>query len=301
MDRTDHSAAQDPAGQDGRPTVLVFLHIPKAGGTTLGHVISRQYPPEAYCEVTFDRLDTFDRFFALSDRELEKIRCIKGHFPFGIHTRVPARPVYVTMLRDPVKRFISEYRFLKEFPRVRPDLPVPDEALASFGAYLDHCIAAGALNWQVRQAGGFLPLGELTVPLPPLPADALEQAIANLDRHCVVTGVLPRFDESLVLMKRKLGWEKGIHYLRENVNKAPQPTGDVSEADRRRLFDHVELDRKLYAYAEQRLERDLAAQGPDFAEELARFKRKNGRLITFQRNYQRWVPGPLRRALRKLR
>ena len=295
------NTAQGPQAGTEQPTVLVFLHIPKAGGTTLGHVINRQFPKEAYCEVTFDRLDTFARFFALDDAAKARIRCIKGHFPFGIHTHVPTRPVYVTMLRDPVKRFISEYRFLKEFPRVRPDLPVPDEALASFGAYLDHCIANNALNWQVRQAGGFLPLGELTVPLDPLPDDALERAIANLDRYCAVTGVLTRFDESLLLMKRKLGWRKSVHYLRENVNKAPHPADDIPDAERARLIEQVGLDRELYAYAEQRLARDLAAEGPDFARELERFKRTNGALIAFQRNYQKLVPGGLRRALRRIR
>lgn len=293
--------AGDGKRDDDRPTVLIFLHIPKAGGTTLGHVINRQFPKDAYCEVTFDRLDTFADFFAMDDAARAGIRCIKGHFPFGIHEHVPGRPVYVTMLRDPVGRFISEYRFLKEFPRVRPDLPVPDAALATFGAYLDHCIANGALNWQVRQAGGFLPMGRLTVPLEPLPPDALERAIANLDRHCAVTGVLSRFDESLVLMKRKLGWERSIHYLRENVNKAPRPAGEIPETDRARLLEHVELDRRLYAYAEQRLQRDIEAAGPDFAAEVARFRRRNGALTSFQRNYQRWVPAGLRRAVRKIR
>ncbi len=283
------------------PTVLIFLHIPKAGGTTLGGIIRRQFPPEQYCEVSFEHLETFDRFFALSEQEKDRIRCVKGHYPFGIHEHLPHRPVYVTMLRDPVKRFISEYRFLKEFPHVRPDLPVPDEALKDFDTYLDHVHASGALNWQVRQAGGFLPLGELTVPLDPLPGDAVRQAVANLERYCAVTGVLSRFDESLVLMKRRLGWSRGIHYLRENVNKAPQPPGDITPEGRRRLEELIAPDKELYAYACERLEKDIRSEGPGFAGEVNRFKRVNGALVSMQRSYQRLVPQGLRRALRKLR
>ncbi|PJA73651.1 hypothetical protein CO151_12830 [bacterium CG_4_9_14_3_um_filter_65_15] len=289
-----------PSGGGDHP-VLIFLHIPKAGGTTLGQIITRQYPAESFCEVSFEKLDTFDRFFAMTDDEKARVRCVKGHYPFGIHEHLPGKPVYVTMLRDPVKRFISEYRFLREFPEVRPDLPVPDEVLTSFGAYLDHILASGALNWQVRMAGGFLPLGRLTVPLDPLPDDAVETAIANLDRYCVVTGVLDRFDESVVLMKRKLGWHRKISYLRENVNKRSPVTVDITPQDRARLTELMAPDRRLYAYASERLARDIAAEGEDFAREAASFHRRNSRLVNLQSNYQKLVPRSLRRALRRIR
>ncbi len=281
--------------------VLIFLHIPKAGGTTLGEIISRQYPPESFCEVSFERLDTFERFFAMSDAEKARIRCVKGHYPFGIHEYLPGRPVYVTMFRDPVARFISEYRFLREFPEVRPDLPVPDEALESFAAYLDHVHGSGALNWQVRMAGGFLPMGRLTVPLDPLPDDAVDVAIANLERSCAVVGTLDRFDESVVLMKRVLGWRGRIHYLRENVNKRSPRAADITDKDRKRLAELMAPDLKLYAYASERLDREIRAQGPDFAREAARFRRWNNLLVNLQGKYQRLVPRGLRLAIRRFR
>jgi len=80
-----------------------------------------------------------------------------------------------------------------------------------------------------------------------------------------------RMDESLVLMKRSLGWNiKDILYQRTNVAK--RETRKFSEQDIRRLKPYLYLDYALYTHAVEQLERKIVNSGDDFMGEVARFK-----------------------------
>jgi len=86
---------------------LVFLHVPKTGGTTLHHHFSAHFTPEETCP---DRFSGLDRY---SVNELRQWRYFSGHFNADEIKRIPKPVFVVTVLRNPIERLLSNYYFWK--------------------------------------------------------------------------------------------------------------------------------------------------------------------------------------------
>src|SRR5262245_59671374 len=116
--------------------ILLYLHLPKCGGTTLSGIIYHQVAAKVHYEAEKDPFNPENYLFHagiyyfggkdasagfFKDLELtipnlvkralgrEDMRAVVGHFWFGIHTYL-ARPwTYVTVLRRPLVRVVSLY------------------------------------------------------------------------------------------------------------------------------------------------------------------------------------------------
>lgn len=98
---------------------LVSLHIPKTAGTSFRHILKDQYRRR---EVA--RLDIYQSGnIHLNQKEFtksslkEKIKVIQGHYTYkSIHERLDLNKnvEFITWLRDPVERVISNYYFLNQ-------------------------------------------------------------------------------------------------------------------------------------------------------------------------------------------
>ena len=85
---------------------LVFLHIPKCGGTSFHNALAASFPPEEHCP---ERLRFLDR---LTQEELERYRFYSGHYFWDQIQRVPDACT-ITLLREPRARLLSLYRFFR--------------------------------------------------------------------------------------------------------------------------------------------------------------------------------------------
>jgi hypothetical protein len=186
------------------------------------------------------------------------VAAVAGHMGFGVDRFLPGRNVYLTMLRDPVERVVSHYRYL----RANPHLSAHDEALRGVGSLEDYVVASPLAelinNGQTRLLGG-------DVLTPGLPADehTLERALLVVERADVLVGVQERFDESLLLFRRAMGWGYPA-YRRENAGPgAPELSPGLVALIR----DRNALDVALHRAAQRRVAADLSAAG-DVAEEL---------------------------------
>lgn len=101
------SEAVLPPGADRK---LVFLHLPKTGGTTLHHHFSQAFAKPEICPERFSALD------AIPPETLATYRFFSGHFNFEQVRLIPGRTFIVTVLRDPVERILSTYYFWKRHP-----------------------------------------------------------------------------------------------------------------------------------------------------------------------------------------
>ena len=86
---------------------LVFLHVPRTGGTTLHHHLSAHFAPDEICPERFSRLNRY------SPEQLEKWRFFSGHFNADEIRRIPGPLFIVTILRNPIERLLSNYYFWK--------------------------------------------------------------------------------------------------------------------------------------------------------------------------------------------
>lgn len=252
------------AGADNR--TILFLHIPKAAGSTLNKIIDRQYPRRAVYKITPEQpQQSMEEFKALPEASKARLKVLLGHMPFGFHQYFPQPTTYITILRDPVDRIVSLYYYILRYKR-----HYLHKELTSRGITLEQFASEGFSpeheNGMVKAiSGNFTPFGGATR------AD-LDTAIANLEKYFSVVGTSDRFNETLWLIKKNFGW-RFPYYLKENVT--PQrPAKERIPAETLQIIQRNNtLDQEIYEYAQQRLTRDVQQYGPEFHEEIRRFLR----------------------------
>jgi hypothetical protein len=268
---------------------IIFLHIPKTAGLTLYDVMNREYGRSNI--FTFEggrqRLkESIERFKRLSMVDRARYRLLRGHAPFGLHELLPNPYAYITVLRDPVARVISHYYYIRRNPRHALHDQVTGMTLK---AYVTSNLTTELDNDQTRLMAGVGDSIEFGQCSPAL----LDQAKANADRYFLAVGVAERFDETLMVMKRTLQWQRFPLYTRQNVSRHKPYAADVSSKTRCLIEKYNELDCELYAYAWKRFEKDVAMIEE---REAKLFHLLNAAYYPYGRAYS-----TLRAAVRKLR
>ncbi|KAI8805491.1 galactose-3-O-sulfotransferase-domain-containing protein [Cladochytrium replicatum] len=186
----------------------------------------------------------------------------------------------ITVLRDPHARFLSHYQYL-----IRPSHP--HLSLADYARSRKVFFAPGVGYWSQNWNRQCQELGIRTV-------EDLNRFLAvEKDKYFSLILITELFDESLVLMRRMLGWERGdILYVKMLDSCADGHRWDNKAVECSKKFakrvltepgyeetrDLVaranRLDMLLYKSVRMELERKLAAQGADFWEEVGEFKAK---------------------------
>jgi hypothetical protein len=264
----------------------LFLHIPKTGGTTLKNCIYAQYKAHEYYQLEEGRLVDGIYYYpaglhkepdaaipakAIRALERHEIRAVVGHFSFGIHLYVNRPWTYITMLRDPMDRVVSLYH------HIRRDRNTPLHEIVSSGISIEdfvlHLSCREADNDQTRRISGLEPeFGACSI-------STLDKAKDNLRRYFSVIGVTECFDETVILIKRTLGWADAPYYLPELVNEERPAIASLPQKSIDIILERNELDTKLHEFAKELLYERIANPGPDFNSEVRRFKALNAEYI----------------------
>jgi hypothetical protein len=252
---------------------VVFIHMPKTGGTTLGALLKGQFPADRVCPVWEDKLHL------LSVAELGQYDFFAGHFDRSSICLIPRKEIKtIVLFREPRARLISYYRFLRAHPNrdefandacIRDAHALTAEEFFEYPpirqlvlVYNHYLIALGAsLSWYERKLG--LPLSKEEI------SRALEEA-KRLIRATTAIGITERFDQSVELIC------KTLHLQRPPSIASLHVTSDFVELDAR--FRRVEpvtmtprlasaldeltvYDEELYRFAAQEFERQCAELG----------------------------------------
>ena len=245
--------------------VVIFLHAPKTGGTTLVRIIERQCAPGSVLSLYDSSYG--EELAAYPAEEIDRVRAIAGHFYFGVHQFIARPSTYITLLRDPVARVISHYHFVRRSPGHYLYAAANELSLSEF---VVACGADEPNNDQTRLLAG----PYQTEGTSPNADNMLAAARRNLREHVAVVGTTEEFDRSLLLMRRTFGWGRPF-YVRENVSKKPERSEAISPDTRRVIETYNALDIDLYEEARTLLEERLREQDAAVQPELFVFRGLN--------------------------
>ncbi len=235
---TKQSAESSSAARHGIEEAVIFLHLPKTAGTTVNRLIEWEYPlKEIYSvdPVLYEWSAAHLR--RLSPERLRKIRMFKGHMTFGLHEVLPQPATYITVLRDPVDRYISAFYFMSSY-KLHP------------------------LYWKLRREKWTLedfvrrsPRSDVQCKIlagagyrEPCTAEICETAKGNLIRYFSVVGLSERFEESLALMKLRFGW-KLQRYSSFNVTRTRPKKADIPQSTLDLIAEKNSFDMSLHEFA----------------------------------------------------
>lgn len=243
-------------GGDSQRIRLVFLHLPKAGGTTLHELLSANFSPDHICPERHNQLER------LNQSQLELYDFYSGHYTFdAIQSHIPDPRRLITMVREPKSRLVSMYffgrshcwQFIKRYPqfsekpqcyqlhgmcyRVAKELD-----LSSFLKSEEEYLRDAMVNWMAGKDGR--------------PRERLNRAKERL-RNMQAFGVMEHMRESveLIFARLRLPIPREIpHRLKfENLKDLPHcepiEREPITEAINRKLEELTTLDSQFYEYA----------------------------------------------------
>jgi hypothetical protein len=258
-------------------SVVIFTHIPKTAGTSLRHIVQSQFQPHNVFE--FYHLKTqppkvckgIEKYNNLSEAQKKAIKFVSGHVGFGLHEFLSRPCTYITILRDPIERVISYYYFLLRNQNSIVKNKTLQEFIQTYGGVHNSmsCYLSGlTLKAQLQDSS-------IDLKSKRFDQETLERAKANLKNHFKVVGFVDKFDETCILLKKKLGWNISSFYARKNVSKHRNLINDISKETLSLIHQFNELDIQLYDYAQEMFQEMINQQGDAFREDLSNFKLAN--------------------------
>jgi hypothetical protein len=194
-----------------------------------------------------------------------------GHMPFGLHKLMAREATYMTVLRKPVERVISEY-----FYRLgRKSHPLEDRKIKAL-SLREYVEKMPYDNIQTKLLAGGNPgydfmAGKCSPAM-------LETAKRNLVESFSLVGLTERFDETLALCRIIFGWKVKRYAVQRMTPR--KPNEKAISADLRELIaEHNRFDMELYQYGTQLFEQILGehcGRMPQMLEEVRKARIPQG-------------------------
>lgn len=244
---------------------VIFLHVPKTGGSTLGRLIRGQFDKSVMYRIDsppYEEKISSLRELPVSDKQ--HIELLLGHMPFGLHSALPQPSTYITMLRNPIDRVLSFYYFVLE-DKKHPLHAIVSSPKVGLEALLESNITVEAENGQTRILCGMEGVEWHGQRNTLCPSQALTAAKQNLTSSFDMVGLTERFDEALILLKIMFGWDLPLNYKKVNVTRKRLGLQDISKKHIRLIEKYNEYDIELYEHAKKLFEEQARAAGSIFA------------------------------------
>jgi len=242
--------------------ILYFLHIQKTAGTTLMNILDSYFDLDTIYSEQFWR-----KLLPNIPNDFAKYKLVRGHFGYGLHRILPKKPVYITMLRDPIERTISDYEHIRrENINTKEHVPKNETILDVLKnprtrwtyvnpqtAYIepDLDIVSLTKSWNPERVARFEIRSALWRAIKTTPENKLlENAKKHLSEFAFV-GIVERFEESLFLLYYTFGWKPMAATWKLNVAPKHNKGHQLTEEALKEIIDCTRLDAELYKFAQE--------------------------------------------------
>jgi len=255
---------------------IILIHIPKTGGMTVHAILKRLYPAEAIASMKpFNAGSFVQSLKELPVKDREKLKLILGHVSYGVHTIFEEPFEYISILRDPVNRIISQYSYVSEQPWHPLYKWIHENHIDIYNyvprAAIEQSSALQLNNGQTRMISGQgndTGFGECGGKL-------LDKALNNLENKIALTGTLEEFDKFLIMLKRKFNLDWPL-YKRKNVTRRKHCySAEEKQNIKDSLYVFNKEDFELYEAGERMFNSAFAMESQSIQNDLEAFKQLN--------------------------
>ena len=236
------------------PRTMIFYHIPKTAGTSFRSAVIANFPAKDLHLIDGSELGnepSIAKFKSLPQSKRDRIKFLFGHNTWGLDSYFSHPCTYITFLRDPFKRTISEYYHLLRKPghlEQRRKIKAEGYTLRDYfeyghvyyghNRYIKLLIQKRDRDYQVTEQD-------------------YARAVELLEKRFSGVGITDRFDESLLLFSHVLGSNIN-RYARGNTAQNYDRQA-VDTAELRTLCDELnKYDILLYEHFRKRFEAQLS-------------------------------------------
>lgn len=251
------------------------MHIPKAAGSSFKSLLWKNLPTDRVFNFRAMSMDKDVEDFRAATRTVrDRFDAVQSHVPFGLHEYLNPWAEYVTILRDPIGRIVSQYRYVYSTPH-HPDYELVGEAGMSFESYISLLADRNRLNVQSMWISGVLNFGNFRAAASDiqLPADMIERAKKNLDNHFRFAAPIEEYEAFIICVARRWNWRRqALAAVNETTRTVAKP--DISVATRTWLEQLCEADMMLYETVQRRFAQDRIVWGVD-EHSTSKLRRRN--------------------------
>jgi len=215
---------------------LIFMHLPKNGGTTFHSILNRLYPKKnTFTIQSVTNIKTNrDEFIKMKSTERNKINLLKGHMPFGFHEYMKNGAKYVTFLRKPEDRIISFYYYVLRKPKNKLYNRIINSNMDLYD-FVTQVESHDLNNCQVRWISGIDDKEEFM----------LEKALENIENHFSFVGITELYNESLIALQKKYNWSMP-YYEVKNKTKNRKEKKEIDQKTIDAINHYNNADIQLY-------------------------------------------------------
>jgi hypothetical protein len=220
--------------------LVVHVHIPKAGGTTLAEVLRLIYGDKLLVAHPLRGWPQQwpDEFLADLAGKRDYYGAFSGHSAYGIHEVFGRPAIYISSIREPIERFESYYNFVRHWTIHHHHEAAKIMSIGEFFRYLREQDDIELYNLQCLLLCGHKDFRA-----------AREFVLANY--HAVLP--IKHFELALGLLSRNLSWPK-VTIPNLNVTEHKSKVDELKEEDFRALSDGNAADKDLNKFCEDHME-----------------------------------------------